>query len=116
MIETVNTIEYTWELAGSQGASFVLFPDKNHTEEQIRDAKSALRQQRDVVSIRLATREDRLYQYWGAIFKEAEKQGMKSSDIDYNHKLISKSFGYTGSPMSPSDYVTKYLSPNNIQK
>ena len=46
---TNNGIMYEWELAGSGGASFILFPNSDHTKEQIDAAKQELRNSRDVV-------------------------------------------------------------------
>lgn len=47
-----SVITYTWWLAGPDGASFEIHPVKGvHSREQIAAAKSALRSERDVVSI-----------------------------------------------------------------
>lgn len=48
---TPNGIIYDYELAGSMGADFYLFPATWHTKEDIEEAKEYLRTQHDVVSL-----------------------------------------------------------------
>ena len=48
---TGNGIAYEWELAGSEGASFLLLREPHHTDEDIKQAKRYLCAHRDVVSI-----------------------------------------------------------------
>ena len=50
---TSNGIAFTWDLAGMDGASFTLLKETKHTDGDINFAKSELRSQRDVVSIRI---------------------------------------------------------------
>lgn len=44
-------MHYHWELASSQGASFTLFVEPQHTREHVHLAKEWLRKKSDVVSI-----------------------------------------------------------------
>jgi hypothetical protein len=45
---------YTWSLAGSQGASFTLFPEKDsHNDDDVKKAKQWLRNNRDVVTLNI---------------------------------------------------------------
>lgn len=49
----VNGIKYTWGLASSAGAWFVLYPELQHTAEDVRLVKSVIKSTRDAVSIRV---------------------------------------------------------------
>lgn len=50
---TTNGIAYEWSLTGPDGAHFTLYPNKElHTPEDLDCAKSELRRERDVVSMR----------------------------------------------------------------
>jgi hypothetical protein len=51
--EQAAGIPFTWELAGSAGATFNLIALPDTTKEQIDAAKAKLRAQRDVVSMRV---------------------------------------------------------------
>lgn len=53
MQETENGVAYNWGLAGPGGAWFVLFREPHHTDKDMEDAKHYLKQERDVVSIRI---------------------------------------------------------------
>jgi hypothetical protein len=48
---TPSGVVFAWELAGSSGASFELFREAHHTDEDIQRAKDHLRASRDVVRI-----------------------------------------------------------------
>lgn len=52
--QTKNLVSYEWGLAGPNGASFTLYPIKDHhTKEDVEEAKRELYKERDVVSIRI---------------------------------------------------------------
>jgi hypothetical protein len=53
MQETPNGVVYDWGLAGPGGAWFNLFREPHHTQEDIDKAKRHLRNERDVVSIKV---------------------------------------------------------------
>jgi hypothetical protein len=46
---TPNGVVYHWELAGPDGASFMLFMEPHHTHDIIKEAKNYLYRQQDVV-------------------------------------------------------------------
>jgi hypothetical protein len=51
---TDNGVPYDWNLAGPDGASFILHPIKNeHTKEDVKEAEQQLRDSQDVVSMRV---------------------------------------------------------------
>lgn len=52
---TRNGVFYSWELAGPNGASFVLYRESHHTDEDIRLSERQLRNDRDVVRLTVAT-------------------------------------------------------------
>ncbi len=85
---TKNGILYTWDISSSQGASFILFPEPHHTQEQIRQARQELRNDHDVVSLRVADENDRDYLYKGEIFRIPETRNLKWYQIEQNEKLI----------------------------
>jgi hypothetical protein len=66
--KTSNGIEYTDELAGSKGASFVLYPTAAHTTEMIKAAVRELFNSRDVVSMKIAGERDWDERYRTEIF------------------------------------------------
>lgn len=50
---TENGIEYDYYYTGPDGAHFILYPTADHTKEQVDAAKRELRNDRDVVSLRV---------------------------------------------------------------
>jgi len=57
-----HIMEYDWWLAGPDGASFTLFPLRGvHTSDQIKRAKRALQDARDVVTIGIKRRPKNYY-------------------------------------------------------
>jgi hypothetical protein len=66
--KTTGGIEYTDELASSDGASFVLYPTAEHTAEMVKAAIRELFDNRDVVSMKVATGRDWDERYRTEIF------------------------------------------------
>ena len=56
--KTSNGIEYTEELYSSEGMAFMLFPAKEHTPEMVKQAIREIFNERDVVSMKVATDRD----------------------------------------------------------
>lgn len=52
--ETVPPVAFNWGYAGPHGAWFTLLRMPEHTDEDIERAKRYLRNERDVVSLRIA--------------------------------------------------------------
>ena len=50
---TKNPVAFRWWLESMSGAGFILFKEKHHTDQDIRDAKRFLYNSRDVVTIRI---------------------------------------------------------------
>ncbi len=106
---TNNGIMYTWELAGSNGASFILFPNSDHTPEQIQAAKQELRDSRDVVALRVANDSDLDDQFITAIFRVPALKHLRWYEIDQDEKTVRKE-RLKGT--SPFDYVQNIVLPN----
>jgi hypothetical protein len=66
--KTSNGIEYTDELASSNGAAFVLYPTAAHNTESIKAAVRELFNNRDVVSMKVANERDWDERYRTEIF------------------------------------------------
>ena len=80
--QTANGIEYGWGLANSQGAWFVLFPDKNHTNDDIKTAKQLIRNNQDVVSMRVANDGDRYDRFRAEVFRTKKTRHLHWSQIE----------------------------------
>lgn len=87
---TKNGIMYTWDIASSQGASFILFPESHHTQKQIKQAKAEIRNDHDVVSLKVADEDDRDYLYKGEIFRIPATRPLKWYQIEQDEKLLRK--------------------------
>lgn len=109
---TSNGIMYTWELASSEGASFILFPSSDNTKSQISAAKTEIRRSRDVVSLKLANEEDLDYHFKSAIFREPETRKLKWYQIEQDEKVIRKA---RLEGINPNQFVQQYVLPNVAQ-
>ena len=105
---TNNGIMYTWELAGSQGASFILFPTADNTQEQINAAKQELRNSHDVVSLRVASEEDMDDLYKTDYFRDKRVRPLKWYQIEQDEKLIRKA---RKAGVTIDQFVTDYVLP-----
>lgn len=109
LIETTsNGIEYSWELAGSQGAAFILYPASEHSHDDIQKAKNELRDSRDVVSIRIASEQDLDARYKSAYFSDPRTRPLRWYQIEQDEKLIRNS---RKEGISPTDFVTRFVLP-----
>jgi len=107
--KTTNGITYTEAIASSEGASFILFPDKNHTLEMLAVAVKEIKQSRDVVSIRIATEEDRDEQYRTEIFINPATHTLRWYEINADdHKLLRKE---RKKGTTTDAYIEKYVLP-----
>lgn len=105
---TSNGIEYTWDIYSSQGASFILYPESNHTQKDIADAKRELRNSRDVVSLRVATAEDRDDMYKTLVFRVPATKQLKWYQINQDERLL-RAERIKGT--SPEDFVKIHVLP-----
>jgi len=106
---TANGILYEWELAGPQGASFLLFPGSEHTPEDIKKAKQWLRNNKDVVWLRVANEDDRDQQYRGEIFSHPGTKHLKWYQMNVDNPKLIREQRLAGT--SIDDYVKKFVLP-----
>ncbi len=66
--KTRNGIEYTDEIASSEGACFVLFQTAEQTPEMVKEAIREIFNDRDVVSLKVANEKDWDERYRSEIF------------------------------------------------
>jgi len=107
--QTNNGISFHEEIASSEGASFILLPEPQHTPENIKAAKREIRMNRDVVSIHVATDSDRDNFYIKEIFRQHECRSLRWFQILVEEKLIRKE-RLKGT--TPHDYVLTHVLPN----
>jgi hypothetical protein len=105
---THNGILYTWELAGPQGASFILFPDEIHTKEDIDRAKAWLRDNQDVVWLKVANDDDRDDLYKSDYFRDPRTRPLKWYQIEQDEKLIRRE---RKKGTTPEEFVTLFVLP-----
>lgn len=109
LIETTsNGLEYTWELTGSQGAAFTLFPAAKHSKADVEAAKRELRDTRDVVSIRVANDDDLDQRYKSAYFADPRTRPLRWYEIQQDEKLIRKC---RKEGLPPAEFVTIHVLP-----
>lgn len=105
---TENGIGYTDEPVGSKGYGFILFPMPHHSAKDIEQAKAFLRGSRDVVTLRLATEDDRDDLYKKEYFRDARIRSLKWYEVE-DEKTLIRSARLSG--MSPQDFVSTYVLP-----
>lgn len=105
---TKNGILYTWELASSEGASFILFPSATNTKEEIETAKNDIRNSQDVVWMKVANDDDRDYLYKSEIFRIPETRDLKWYQIAQDDKVLRKC---RLQGLTPQQYVDKIVLP-----
>lgn len=105
---TENGMLYTWELAGPNGASFILYPDQRHTKEDIDKAKALLRHNQDVVSLSIADDNDRDELFKADYFRDQRTRQLKWWQIEQDDKLIRKE---RKKGTTPTEFVTNFVLP-----
>lgn len=106
---TKNGIRYTWDISSSDGADFMLFPEDKHTPEDVMLAKIEIRGERDVVTLKIATDDDRDELYRSDVFSHPQVKPLKWFQINAdNYRLIRKC---RKSGMSIDEYVNKHVLP-----
>lgn len=118
---TANGIKYTWDLAGSQGASFLLFPERKHTKDDVQKAKAWLKDNHDVVSLKVANEDELDYEYRARIFEEPQTKPLKWYEMNVDNPTLIRMERKLGT--TPLQYVEKWVLPyisitreNNIKK
>lgn len=104
---TENGMLFYEYMTGLQGARFILFPADMHSLEDIAEAKRELRSERDVVSLSMATAEDRDDFYKSNIFRDKRVKSLKQVELDDNLVRKERLKG-----TSSTDFVTKYVLSN----
>lgn len=88
METTPNGIKYNYSLVYS-GAMFIVYPNKN-TESEIKEAIKYIRDNRDVVSLRLATFEDKVELFRSDIFRSQKTKHLKYFQINDDLQKLKK--------------------------
>jgi hypothetical protein len=99
---TSNGVRYKWDLAGPDGAGFVIYKD-NHTEEEVKKAIKEIRNQRDVVTLRRASPEEVVEQFLKDVVEIAMQKGLTFFQVRYDAKDLLMSIGV----VSAEEYVKK---------
>ena len=105
----MNGIEYTEEIASSEGASFVLFPTARHTTEMVKAAIREIFNNRDVVSMKVANERDWDERYRAEIFAHPLAGPLRWYEInaeDYGLIRRERKKGTTA-----EEYVKRYVLP-----
>ena len=105
---TKNAVAFTWSLCGPGGAAFVLYPNENQGKAEIKKAINDLRNSRDVVSLRIADKNDRFELYRAAIFCDELTRHLKYYEFD--EPAIKKAYREN---LTPREAVEKYILPNS---
>ena len=107
--KTGNGMVYTWQLAGSQGAAFILFTERTSTEDDMKQAKAWLRENHDVVHLSVADDGDLDYLFKSQYFVDPRCRPLKWYQIEQDEALIRKC---RREGMSPTEFVTVHVLPN----
>lgn len=107
--KTTNGIEYTEELAGSNGMAFILFPTKAHTTEMIKQAIREIFENRDVVSLKIANERDWDERYRSEIFAHPLTRSLRWYEINAGDYDLLRRERLQGT--SVDDYVQLYILP-----
>lgn len=106
--KTPNGILFSEEITSINGTSFILFPEDSHTSEDIKQAKKWLRNERDVVSIIVASEDDRDYLYKGEYFRHKDVRPLKWYEINQDEALIRRE---RKKGTSIDEFVNTYVLP-----
>jgi len=104
---TDNGVAYTYDICSSEGASFILYPNSNHSKADVKIAKAWLRRQHDVVSLSIASDEDRDQDYRAAIFRESLTKPMPWYQINADDMKVIRKERLAGT--SPLEFVLKHV-------
>lgn len=107
--KTTGGIEFTDELAGSNGASFILYPAKEYTAGMIKTAIRELYNSRDVVSMKIADERDWDERYRTEIFAHPLTRSLRWYEInasDYELLRREREKGTTA-----EEYVRAFVLP-----
>lgn len=106
---TPNGVPFTEDTHGPHGAAFVVYPLPYHTEEDIKKAKQWLRNQKDVVSLKIASDYEWDDIYKSAYFRDPRVRPLKWYQIEQDEKLIRKE---RKKGTTPKEFVDKFVLPH----
>jgi len=106
--KTSNGIPFSEDISSIDGASFILFPKRTHSPEEIAFAKREIRVERDVVSLKVAKEEDKDEQYKSEIFSHPETRKLKWYQIEQDENLIRRE---RKKGTTPNLFVLRYVLP-----
>jgi hypothetical protein len=107
--KTTNGIAYTEEITSINGASFILFPDIHHTKDMVAQAKSEIRNSRDVVCIKVASDADRDELYRWDIFREPALRHLRWYEINADDYTLIRAERLKGT--SPEVFIEHFVLP-----
>lgn len=105
---TKNGIFFTEEIASINGAEFVLYPEPTHTKQQIREAIAEIKDNRDVVYIKVADERDRDERYIRDIFRHPLTHQLRWFQVNIPSETIREK-RKQGLPVV--DYIREYVLP-----
>lgn len=89
METTPSGIKYNYTI-GSQGGYFIVYPNEKQTNEEVKKAVDYIKENRDVVSIRVAILSDKINLFTDILFKHPKTIALKWYQINQDEKLIKK--------------------------
>jgi len=107
--KTRNGIEYTDEIASSEGAGFVLYPAAEHTPEMIKAAICELFNERDVVAMKVADARDWDERYRTEIFAHHWVRTLRWYEINADDYDLLRREREKGTP--PEEYIKAFVLP-----
>lgn len=107
METTPNGIKYDYSICTS-GAMFIVYPNKN-TEFEIKEAIKYIRDNRDMVSLRLARFEDKVELFRHELFTHEKTRHLKWYQIFDVLKVQKK---YVADGISIEHYIDTFVLPN----
>jgi hypothetical protein len=107
--KTKNGIEYTEELYSSDGMAFMLFPTKEHTTEMVQQAIRELFNERDVVSMKVATEQDRDARYRSEIFAHPAVAHLRWYEINADDNELLRKEREQGT--TTDAYIARWVMP-----
>jgi len=107
--KTSNGIEYYDEIAGPDGAGFILYPTAEHTPEMIKSAVRELFNDRDVVSMKVADAKDWDERYRTEIFANPLVRTLRWYEINADDYKLLRREREKGT--QPDEYIKSFVLP-----
>jgi alpha-galactosidase/6-phospho-beta-glucosidase family protein len=107
--KTNNGIEYEDEIAGINGASFILYPTAEHTPEKIKEAIREIFNNRDVVSLKVSNERDWDERYRSEIFAHPHTRSFRWYEINADDYQLLNRERRKGTTVD--EYVRDYVLP-----